>query len=95
MKSGSPFSSVKGAFLGAGFLGWAFLGLVVGVAGFLGGAFFVSSLSAARLALVHAGLPFCQKKEYFLNLSTIFLTAMKLCKLRKAHFSPPPVGEDS
>jgi len=47
MKSGSPFSSVKGAFLGAGFLGCAFLGLVVGVAGFLGGAFFVSSLSAA------------------------------------------------
>ena len=31
---------------------------------------------------------------HFLNRVTVFLTAVKLCILRKAHCSPPLVGED-
>ena len=34
-------------------------------------------------------------KEYFLNFGTVFLTAVNLRKLRKAHCSPPLVGEDN
>ena len=34
-------------------------------------------------------------KWHFLNFGTVFLTAVKLCKLRKAHCSPPLVGEDN
>ena len=34
-------------------------------------------------------------KTHFLNFGTVFLTAVKLCKLRKAHCSPPLVGEDN
>ena len=35
------------------------------------------------------------KKKAFLNFGTVFLTAVKLCKLRKAHYSPPLVDEDN
>ena len=34
-------------------------------------------------------------KIYILNFDSVFLTAVKLCKLRKAHCSPPLVGEDN
>ena len=33
--------------------------------------------------------------EPFLNFGTVFLTAMKMMKLRKSHCSPPLVGEDN
>ena len=33
--------------------------------------------------------------ELFLNFGTVFFTAMKMMKLRKAHCSPPLVGEDN
>ena len=35
------------------------------------------------------------RSEYFLNFGTVFLTTVKLCKLRKANCSPPLVGEDN
>ena len=31
----------------------------------------------------------------FLNFGTVFLTTVRLCKIRKAHCSPPLVGEDN
>ena len=34
-------------------------------------------------------------KYPFLNFGAVFLTAVKLCKLRKIHCSPPLVGEDN
>ena len=34
-------------------------------------------------------------KSTFLNFGAVFLNAVKLCKLRKAHCSPPLVGEDN
>ena len=36
-----------------------------------------------------------KKNEAFLNFGMVFLTAMKLCKLRKAHCSPSLVDEDN
>ena len=36
-----------------------------------------------------------QQKFFFLNFGTVFLTAVKLWTLRKAHCSPPLVGEDN
>ena len=35
------------------------------------------------------------KEIHFINLGTVFLTAVKFKKLRKAHCSPPLVGEDN
>ena len=35
------------------------------------------------------------EKKYFLNFDMVFLTAVNLRKLRKAHCSPPLVGEDN
>ena len=35
------------------------------------------------------------RKGHFLNFGTVFLAAAKLWKLRKAHCSPPLVGEDN
>ena len=37
----------------------------------------------------------CNEKEHFLNFGTVFLTAVNSRKLRKAHCSPPLVGEDN
>ena len=34
-------------------------------------------------------------KECFLNFGTVFLTSVRMRKLRKAHCSPPLVGEDN
>ena len=34
-------------------------------------------------------------ESIFLNFGTVFFTAMKMMKLRKAHCSPPLVGEDN
>ena len=38
---------------------------------------------------------FYNQKIIFLNFGTVFLTAVKLCKLRKTHCSPQLVGEDN
>ena len=35
------------------------------------------------------------EKIHFLNFSTVFLTVVRMRKLRKDHCSPPPVGEDN
>jgi len=35
------------------------------------------------------------KKYYFLNFGTVFLTAVRMMKLGKAHCSPPLVDEDN
>ena len=35
------------------------------------------------------------ENPHFLNFGTVFLTAVKLWKIRKAHCSPPLVGEDN
>ena len=50
------------------------------------------------MALDHACIAkrkFTQCIVSFLNFDTVFFTAMKMTKLRKAHYSPPLVGEDN
>ena len=42
-----------------------------------------------------ASAPEFGSKYTFLNFDTVFLTAVKFKKLRKAHCSPPLVGEDN